>query len=174
MSDIYYGGQAVIEGVMMRGKKVAAVAVRNPKGEIVVHEEVLTAAVYTKRWSRAGPLVRGATMLWDAMVSAPAPSTWSADVSLSDDEDVEFTGPVAWITVALSLAVAIGLFSFLPAAGGKWLETRLGVSPITGAFIEGFYPAGAVPDLSRAVRPDGRHSAGIPVSWRRAQDDQRL
>ena len=33
MSDIYYGGQAVIEGVMMRGRKVAAVAVRNPKGD---------------------------------------------------------------------------------------------------------------------------------------------
>ena len=136
MSDIYYGGQAVIEGVMMRGKKVAAVAVRNPKGEIVVHEETLTAAVYTKPWSR-WPFVRGVTMLWDALVLGTRSLMWSADVSLSDDEDVQFTGPVAWTTVALSLAVAIGLFFFLPAAAGKWLETRLGVSPVTGAFIEG-------------------------------------
>ena len=136
MSDIYYGGQAVIEGVMMRGKKVAAVAVRNPKGEIVVHQEALTAAVYTKPWSR-WPFVRGVTMLWDAMVLGTRSLMWSADVSLSDDEDIQFTGPVAWTTVALSLAVALGLFFFLPAAAGKWLETRLGVSPVEGAFIEG-------------------------------------
>ena len=77
------------------------------------------------------------TMLWDAMVLGTRSLMWSADVSLSDDEDVQFTGPVAWTTVALSLAVAIGLFFFLPAAAGKWLETRLGVSPVTGAFIEG-------------------------------------
>jgi uncharacterized protein YqhQ len=76
-------------------------------------------------------------MLWDAMVLGTRSLMWSADVSLSDDEDVQFTGPVAWTTVALSLAVAIGLFFFLPAAAGKWLETRLGVSPVTGAFIEG-------------------------------------
>jgi uncharacterized protein YqhQ len=136
MKEIYYGGQAVIEGVMMRGAKVAAVAVRNPKGEIVVHEEVLTAAVYTKPWMR-WPFVRGVTMLWDALVLGTRSLMWSADVSLSDEEDVQFTGPVAWTTVALSLAVAIGLFFFVPAAAGKWLETRLGVSPVTGAFIEG-------------------------------------
>ncbi len=136
MKEIYYGGQAVIEGVMMRGSKVAAVAVRNPKGEIVVHEEVLTAAVYTKPWSR-WPFVRGVSMLWDALVLGTRSLMWSADVSLSEDEDVQFTGPVAWTTIALSLAVAIGLFFFLPAAAGKWLETRLGVSPVTGAFIEG-------------------------------------
>lgn len=136
MKEIYYGGQAVIEGVMMRGAKVAAVAVRNPKGEIVVHEEVLTAAVYTKPWSR-WPFVRGVTMLWDALVLGTRSLMWSADVSLSEEEDVQFTGPVAWTTVALSLAVAIGLFFFLPAAVGKWLETRLAVSPVTGAFIEG-------------------------------------
>ncbi len=136
MKEIYYGGQAVIEGVMMRGSKVAAVAVRNPKGEIVVHEEVLTAAVYTKPWSR-WPFVRGVSMLWDALVLGTRSLMWSADVSLSEDEDVQFTGPVAWTTIALSLTVAIGLFFFLPAAAGKWLEARLGVSPVTGAFIEG-------------------------------------
>ena len=41
-----YGGQAVIEGVMMRGAHKVAVAVRNPKGEIVVHEEALNATLY--------------------------------------------------------------------------------------------------------------------------------
>ena len=65
MAKQYYGGQAVIEGVMMRGRNVAAIAVRNPAGEIVIHQEPLTAAVYTKRWA-TWPVVRGMTMLWDA------------------------------------------------------------------------------------------------------------
>lgn len=137
MSEYFYGGQAVMEGVMMRGRKYAAVAVRNPKGEIVVHQEPLTAAVYTKSWMK-WPFVRGVTMLWDALVLGTRSLMWSADVALSEEEEqVQFTGPIAWTTVAVSLAVAVGLFFFLPAAAGKWLEAQLGVTPVTGAFIEG-------------------------------------
>ncbi len=66
MAKFYYGGQAVIEGVMMRGRKRMAVAVRAPNGEIVVHEEPLTAAIYTKKWGQ-WPFVRGLRMLWDAL-----------------------------------------------------------------------------------------------------------
>ena len=44
-----YGGQAVIEGVMMRGAHSMAVAVRNPKGEIVIHEQPLSARLYRGR-----------------------------------------------------------------------------------------------------------------------------
>ena len=134
MSDIYYGGQAVIEGVMMRGSKVAAVAVRNPKGEIVVHEEVLTAAVYTKPRSR-WPFARG-----DHAVGRPVLGTrslmWSADVSLSDDEEVQFTGPVAGHGCPFVGGGDRALF--LPAGSGWQVAgARLGVSPLTGAFIEG-------------------------------------
>src|SRR5438309_9420390 len=46
LAKFYYGGQAVIEGVMMRGQKHMAVAVRAPDGEIVVREEPLNAAIY--------------------------------------------------------------------------------------------------------------------------------
>ncbi|HSN74413.1 MAG TPA: DUF1385 domain-containing protein, partial [Anaerolineae bacterium] len=120
MSEFYYGGQAVMEGVMMRGRKHAAVAVRNPKGEIVVHEEVLTAAVYTKPWAK-WPFVRGISMLWDALVLGTRALLWSADVAMSDEEeDVKFTGPVAWTTVAVSLAISVALFILLPAAVAKW------------------------------------------------------
>lgn len=136
MSEFFYGGQAVMEGVMMRGRSRAAVAVRNPKGEIVIHEEPLTAAVYTKKWAK-WPFVRGIGMLWDALVLGTRALMWSADVALSDEEDVQFTGPVAWTTVAVSLALAIGIFFFVPAAVGKWLEQQLGVPPVTGAFLEG-------------------------------------
>ena len=62
MSKQYYGGQAVIEGVMMRGRKSMAVAVRDPQGKIVLHEEPLTAKIYTSRWGQ-WPFVRGLGML---------------------------------------------------------------------------------------------------------------
>ena len=66
MSKQYYGGQAVIEGVMMRGRKSMAVAVRNPQNEIVLHEEPLTAKIYTANWGQ-WPFVRGLALLWDAL-----------------------------------------------------------------------------------------------------------
>ena len=52
MAKFYYGGQAVMEGVMMRGRKQMAIAVRAPNGEIVMHEEPLTAAIYTRKWGQ--------------------------------------------------------------------------------------------------------------------------
>jgi len=123
--------------VMMRGRKVAAVAVRNPTGDIVVHQEPLTAAVYTRAWSR-WPFVRGLSLLWDALVLGTRALMWSADVALSEEEeDVQFTGPVGWATVGVSLILAMGLFFFVPATIGKWLETTLNASVLTGAIIEG-------------------------------------
>lgn len=148
----------------MRGRRYAAVAVRNPKGEIVVHQEPLTAAVYTKRWAR-WPFVRGISMLWDALVLGTRALLWSADVALSEEEDVQFTGPVAWTTVAASLLIAIVAFFFLPAALGKWIEHSLGLSVLAGAFVEGlirlaFFLAylvaiGRLPDIRRVFQYHG-------------------
>lgn len=59
-----YGGQAVIEGVMMRGKRFLAMAVRNPHGQIQLHEEELP-AIYSSKWMRV-PFLRGILALWDS------------------------------------------------------------------------------------------------------------
>ena len=59
-----YGGQAVIEGVMMRGSHQVAIAVRNPEGAIVIRNEPLNAAVYNGPLGRL-PLLRGLILLWD-------------------------------------------------------------------------------------------------------------
>jgi len=59
VAKFYYGGQAVLEGVMMRGRKQMAVAVRAPNGEVVLHEEPLTAAIYTQKWGHAVRAGRG-------------------------------------------------------------------------------------------------------------------
>ena len=86
---INYGGQAVLEGVMMRGSKALAVAVRNPQGEIVIHTEPLNQAVYNSRLGKT-PFLRGLVLLWDALGLGIKSLMFSADVALDEeDEDKE-------------------------------------------------------------------------------------
>jgi uncharacterized protein YqhQ len=112
MSSLHYGGQAVIEGVMIRGTRNVAVAVRRPSGEILVHSEPLPAGIYNSRLGRL-PLIRGLTMLWDSLVLGVRALMFSADAAL-EEEDVKFGGPVMWGTLIVSLALGVGLFVLLP------------------------------------------------------------
>ena len=167
MSTKYYGGQAVIEGVMMRGQKSMAVAVRNPQGEIVVHEEPLTAKIYTSSWGK-WPFIRGLTLLWDALGLGMRALMWSADVAMQEEDgpEVEFSGPVAWTTVAVSLVFAIGLFFLLPTFVSKWLATFFDDNPAVDALLEGgirmvlfvayLWAIGLMPDIRRVF---GYHGA---------------
>ena len=134
----YYGGQAVIEGVMMRGRKTMAVAVRNPQNEIVVHEEELTAKIYTSSWGQ-WPFVRGIAMLWDALGLGMRALLWSADVAVQEEgeEAVEFSGPLAWTTIATSLAFGIALFFLLPTFASRYVASFVSENPIVDAIIEG-------------------------------------
>src|SRR5438309_1895380 len=81
-----YGGQAVIEGVMMRGKKQLSVAVRNPSGEIVLHSESLPSRVYDSRISNF-PFLRGLILLWDMLVLGMRMLMFSANISLEEERD---------------------------------------------------------------------------------------
>lgn len=168
MSTQFYGGQAVIEGVMMRGRKSMAVAVRNPQNEIVLHEEPLTAKIYTSRWGQ-WPFVRGLAMLWDALGLGMRALMWSADVAMQEEgqaEPVEFSGPVAWTTIATSLAFAIGLFFLLPTFASQWLAGFFGDHPAVDAIFEGsirlllfvlyLWAIGLMPDIRRVF---GYHGA---------------
>ena len=62
---ITYGGQAVMEGVLMRGQKAMAIAMRSPEGQIVVHTEKL-AGIYKSKLATI-PFLRGSILLWDAL-----------------------------------------------------------------------------------------------------------
>jgi len=115
---ISYGGQAVIEGVLMRGQKAFAIAMRDPDGEIVVHEEKL-ANVYRSRITKI-PFLRGIILLWDALGLGMRALTISANIQTGEDEKLE--GPALYLTIAVSLAIGIGLFFLLPAALGGWVE----------------------------------------------------
>ena len=130
-----YGGQAVIEGVMMRGSHSVAVAVRNPEGEVVVREEPINSSLYNGFWSRV-PFVRGLGLLWDSLGLGMRALTYSADIAVGDE--AEFSGPVAWGTIVVSLAISIGLFFLTPAAAADGLHRLLGFdSPLVGNLIEG-------------------------------------
>lgn len=162
-----YGGQAVIEGVMMRGSKALAVAVRNPQGQIVVHTEPLDTRIYGGRMARI-PFVRGLTLLWDALGLGIKALMFSADVAIEEEEQggkseaggVEsgenglgadgrvygqkpkseaFSGPAKVGTVVFSLTFAILLFFVLPAFLAGQAERLLGLtdSRFAGNFIEG-------------------------------------
>ena len=168
-----YGGQAVIEGVMMRGSKALAVAVRNPAGEIVVHIEPLNARIYGGRMARL-PFVRGLTLLWDALGLGIKSLMFSADVAL--DEETEpgaepakaFEGPAQWGTILLSLSFSILLFFVLPTFAAHQLAVWLsfGQTPIVENGIEGLirlalligyvWVIGLMPDIKRLY---GYHGA---------------
>src|SRR5436309_15940065 len=80
---ISYGGQAVLEGVMMRGRTFMAVAVRAPDKSIVVKSEPLPKHLYGGVIQKI-PLVRGMTMLWDALGLGMKALMFSADIQMPD------------------------------------------------------------------------------------------
>ncbi len=122
-----YGGQAVIEGVMMRGAHSMAVAVRDPNGQIVIHEQPLSARLYRGRIART-PFLRGLIGLWDALGLGIRALMWSADVALDEEEDISFNGPIGWATIAVSLLIGIGIFFLLPTAAATGIGNLLGLS----------------------------------------------
>lgn len=112
-----YGGQAVIEGVMMRGARSVAIAMRAPNQEIVLHTEEL-GRVYQSKAAKI-PFLRGLVVLWDALALGMRALTISANTQGDEDEKIE--GPVLYITMAISLTFAIGLFFLAPATAGHYL-----------------------------------------------------
>lgn len=141
-----YGGQAVIEGVMMRGSKALAVAVRNPEGEIVVHTEKLNPHIYGGRLARI-PFLRGLTLLWDALGLGIKSLLFSAEVALEEETvgeadakpDKVFEGPVQWGMILFSLSFSILLFFVLPtfAADRILIFLNLAEQQAVGNLFEG-------------------------------------
>lgn len=159
---ITYGGQAVIEGVMMRGQKAFAIAMRAPDGKIVIHKENL-GAVYRSRITKI-PFLRGIIMLWDALGLGIRALTLSANTQTGEDEKLE--GPALYLTLALSLTIGIGLFFLLPAAIGGLAERYLGWNAWMANLLEGvvrlilliayIWAIGFMPDVKRLF---GYHGA---------------
>ena len=82
-----YGGQAVIEGVMMRGSQGVAIAMRDPEQNIVIHTEPLK-GLYKSKIIKI-PLLRGLVALWDALGLGTRALTLSANTQTGEEEDYD-------------------------------------------------------------------------------------
>jgi len=128
-----YGGQAVLEGVMMRGLHQATVAVRNPDGEVVFKHEPLN--VTRRRMWENLPFLRGILMLWDALNLGTRALNFSATVAIGEEEEAPSSLATTGALV-LSLVFAIGLFFVLPAFLASLAE-RLGATSLQREIIQG-------------------------------------
>jgi uncharacterized protein YqhQ len=163
MAELNYGGQAVMEGVMMRGSKSMAVAVRQPDGEITIHTEDLNPSIYGGRLSKV-PFLRALTSLWDVLVLGIRTLMYSAEVALGPEEDIEFNGPIAWGTVALSFAIGIGIFFVGPlllvGVIDRYIESSFVSNIIEGTirmtvFVIYIWLIGLLPDIRRVFAYHG-------------------
>lgn len=162
-SQIYrYGGQAVMEGVMMRGKKKIATSVRRPDGEIVTRTQDLS-SFYTG-FFRKTPFLRGTVALCESLLLGMSALMFSADIALQevDSEEKETTKETTeektekeatednkekkksgiidasmWLMVALSLALSIAIFFMAPLFITRLLEPLLGESSLAFNLVEG-------------------------------------
>ena len=156
-----YGGQAVIEGVLMRGKKALAMANRTPEGNIVVHQEVLTGKNIKDIYKI--PFLRGLITLWDAMVLGMKFLTISANIQTGEDEKLE--GLSLYLTIGFSLLIGVGLFFLAPAALASALENWTGISSWLSNLFEGLLRlvilivylilVGKIPDIKRTFSYHG-------------------
>lgn len=128
-----YGGQAVIEGVLMRGKKAAAIAMRTPEGEITIHTEELNKIYQSKIMTI--PFLRGLIGLYDALILGMKALTISANTQTGEEEKID--GPALFFTFLLSLGIAILIFFLIPAGVGQAVEHYLGWKPWLGNLMEG-------------------------------------
>ena len=104
-----------------------AVAARDPNGQIVIHEQPLSATLYRGRIART-PFLRGLVGLWDALGLGIRALMWSADIALDEEEDISFNGPIGWATIAVSLLIGVGIFFLLPTAAATGIGNLLGLS----------------------------------------------
>lgn len=173
-----YGGQALIEGVLMRGSRAVAAAMRAPDGNIVIHTEKL-AGFYDSRWTKI-PFIRGLVGLWDAlglgtrflMMSAelqgdeepPKSSSGSKNLLLTMSISL-FMGEGMFFTVALSLLIAVTLFFALPAVIGHFAAQWIGANSWWSNLFEGFirlvavigyiWGVGRIPEIERVFAYHG-------------------
>ena len=128
-----YGGQAVIEGVMIRGQRNIAVACRRPDGSIAVQRQPLT-PIFTGRLRRI-PLVRGVIAMAETLTLGMRALSYSANVAAEAEGEEIGKGSMAGMLL-VSLTIAIGVFFVIPVLASDRLEGLLG-SSIAANIAEG-------------------------------------
>jgi uncharacterized protein YqhQ len=136
--DAPVGGQAVLEGVMMRGVTTWSVAVRRPDGEVEVNSEPLVPWAKRHRIWRV-PVIRGVVALGESMKIGFRALAISANAQIPEDEDGEQEEIGGWVwglTIVFSLLLAVGLFFVVPVGLTSLIKDKLG-SPFLFWLVEG-------------------------------------
>ena len=162
--DAPIGGQAVLEGVMMRGVSTWSVAVRKPEGEIDLTSEPLVSWAKRHRVLRL-PVIRGVVALAESLKIGFRALAISANAQLAEEEDQEPIGGFTWgFTIALSLVLAIGLFFVIPVGATSLIKDQLGSALLfwlvegvlrTAIFIGYILLISRLPDLRRVFEYHG-------------------
>jgi uncharacterized protein YqhQ len=130
------GGQAVLEGVMMRSPHAWAIACRKPSGEVSTHSEPLERLSEKRKWM-AWPVIRGVATLGHAMTLGFRALKFSANVALDelqpepnkDKKKFEITGWMAAVNIVISVGFFIFMYKFLPLLAATELKR---VNPVFG------------------------------------------
>ena len=176
--SFHYGGQAVIEGVMIRGKEGVAISVRQPNGELNVVRQPL-ASIYKGRL-REMPLVRGIIALVETLVLGTRALLHSAQVAAEEEGGEKIPTALLWGTVAISLALGVALFFMVPLFATRYLIDPYIDSALLSIVLEGLIRIGIfiaylkvislIPDIKRVFAYHGAehkvvnaYEAGVPL-----------
>ena len=123
-SSILVGGQAVIEGVMMRVPGYISTAVRDPNGNIVTNRQEFNTLINTYSYLNT-PIIRGAVSLFEAMKLGFRTLQWSADITFPEDKSQNswYTPIIDWVMTLVSIVFALSLFVLLPLGLTSWLSS---------------------------------------------------
>ncbi len=164
--DAPVGGQAVLEGVMMRGISTWAVAVRNPEGQIELSSKSLVPWAKRHRLWRV-PVIRGVVALGESLKIGFRALAISANAQMEEDEEGEKEEIGGWVwglTIAFSLALAVGLFFVVPVGLTSLIKDQLGNAFLfwlvegilrTAIFIGYIVAISRLPDLRRVFEYHG-------------------
>ena len=161
MARFSYGGQALIEGVLMRGRDAIAVALRHPDGRIVWATERLDSGFHGSRWAKL-PFVRGLVVLYETLVVGTRWLVRSASVQAAE-QGVELGKGAVALMLGLTLLIGVGVFFLFPlfvagfTTGGSG---DLGQHLLEGLIRAGLFLAylvfvGQMPDIRRVFQYHG-------------------
>jgi uncharacterized protein YqhQ len=160
------GGQAVMEGVMMRGERSWAVAVRTPEGDVEI--ETHEAPTWAQRWAKV-PLFRGIMALAESMSLGFKALAWSANRQIPEEEQIS-SKAMGW-TIGVALSFFLGIFILLPALAANGIGNIFGLSGFwvhvaegalrLGIFLGYLSLIGLLPDIKRVFQYHGAEHKAI-------------
>ncbi len=179
-----YGGQALIEGVMMRGPRDIAMSVRLPNGTLETTHKPIP-SIYTGRL-RSVPLFRGILVLLETLLLGTQALLYSAEKAASGEEGEEMPKAMLWLAVAASLGFGVLLFFVVPLLISRSLDQFI-TSDLVSNVLEGIlrmvifvlYVAliGLMPDVKRVFAYHGAehrvinaYESGVPLTPESVQE----